>query len=73
MTLKLDIIPIMIHKCVPKHREGVKLRPVLSLNYSGTILWYYFMAGAEIVPLNSLSDRMKKILMVLCFWCLSHV
>ncbi len=24
------------------------LRPVLSLNYSGTILRYYFVAGAEI-------------------------
>ncbi len=37
------------------------LRPVLSQNYFGTILRYYFLAGAEIVPRNGLCDRKKKI------------
>jgi hypothetical protein len=32
----------------------------LSQNYFGTILRYYFLAGAEIVPRNSLCDRKKK-------------
>jgi hypothetical protein len=38
-----------------------KLRPILSQNYFGTILRYYFLAGAEIVPRNGLCDRKKKI------------
>jgi hypothetical protein len=40
------------------YRKG--LRPVLSQNYFGTILRYYFLAGAEIVPRNGLCDRKKK-------------
>jgi hypothetical protein len=36
------------------------LRPFLSQNYFGTILRYYFLAGAEIVPQNGLCDRKKK-------------
>jgi hypothetical protein len=57
--------------------DSAMIRPVLSLDYSGTILWYYFMAGAEIVPPNSLSDRNKKSLIVLFFLvpltCVAHV
>jgi hypothetical protein len=35
--------------------------------YYGTILWYYFKVGAEIVPPDSLCNRNKKSLIVL-FW-----
>jgi hypothetical protein len=35
------------------------LRPLLSLDYPGTISWYYFMAGVEIVQ-TELCDRNKK-------------
>ncbi len=38
-----------------------QLRPILSQNYFGTILRYYFLAGAEIVPRNGFCDRKKKI------------
>ncbi len=44
-----------------EHRGGRLLRPVLSQNYFGTILRYYFLAGAEIVPQDILCDRKKKI------------
>ncbi len=40
------------------------LRPVLSLNNSGNMLWHYYVAVAEIVPPNRLCDRNKKTLMV---------
>jgi hypothetical protein len=42
-------------------------RPILSLNYSGTISSCYIVAGAEILPPNSLSDRNKRSSMVTIF------
>jgi hypothetical protein len=59
---------------VIKTRDGAEnMKPVQSTNYSGTILRYYFVAGAEIVPPNSLGDRDKKILDGTIFFGVPHV
>jgi hypothetical protein len=42
------------------HKNKKRSRPVLSQKYFGTILRYYFLVGAEIVPRNGLCDRKKK-------------
>ncbi len=47
-------------------------RPVLLQDYFGTILRYYFVAGAEIVPQKGLVTETKHLLELLFFVRSSH-